>query len=109
MSIQGAVAVALVDSASGMVLDKAGGAGLDLDLAAEGNSEVVRSKMRVKEALGIKDEIEDILITLTNQYHLIRVLASDKNVFVYLVLNRATANLAMARRTLQKLEEGLVV
>jgi hypothetical protein len=110
MQIQGAVAVAIVDSASGMVLDKlGGGAGLDLDLAGEGNAEVIRAKMRVKEALGITDHIEDILITLTNQYHLIRVLGSDGNLFVYLVLNRAQANLAMARRTLQKAEEGLVV
>lgn len=110
MQIHGAVAVAVVDSASGMVLDKfGGGGGLDLDLAGEGNAEVVRAKVRVKDALGITDQIEDILITLTNQYHLIRVLGSDGNLFVYLVLNRASANLAMARRTLQKTEESLAI
>jgi hypothetical protein len=109
MAIQGAMAVALVDINSGMVLDKAGGGALDLDVAGEGNSEVVRAKLRVKEQLGIRDDIEDILITLTSQYHLIRTLSSDANVFIYLVLNRATANLAMARRSLAQVDSGLVV
>jgi hypothetical protein len=63
--------------------------------------------MRVKDALGITDDIEDILITLTNQYHLIRVLGSDGNLFVYMVLNRSQSNLALARRTLQQTETGL--
>lgn len=78
-SVEGFVAAALVDSDSGLAMAKAGGAGIDLDLAAAGNTEVVRAKRRVASALGLNDDIEDILITLGKAYHLIRPLESNKN------------------------------
>jgi hypothetical protein len=110
MDIQGAVGVALVDYGSGMMLGSAGGSpGLDLELAAAGNTEVVRAKMATMAQLGLKDEIEDILITLGTQYHLIRLVSSGKadGLFFYLALNKAQANLAMARRQLAELERQL--
>src|SRR5688500_7958165 len=110
MDITGAIAVALVDIPSGMALGKVvGTSGLDLDLAAAGSTELVRAKLNTMQELGIKGSIEDIMITLTNQYHLIRPLGSDGTVFLYLVLNKDNSNLAMARRSLQKLESSLVL
>ena len=69
----------------------------------------MRAQVNVKQQLGLKDELEDILITLTTQYHLFRVLQSDPKLYLYLVLNRSQANLAMARRALGNVEAGLVV
>ena len=63
MGIDGASASMIVDYESGMALGSAGG-GLDLDVAAAGNTEVVRAKMTTMSELGLNDEIEDILITL---------------------------------------------
>ncbi len=97
MNIDGAVGVALVDYTSGMALGVAGGTKeLDLTVAAAGNTDVVRAKLRAMEMLNLKDGIEDILITLGGQYHLIRPLTgrSGKGLFLYLALLKNRANLA---------------
>ena len=103
----GFVGVALVDSDSGMALGMLGGGPLNLEVAAAGNTEVVRAKRRVAASLGITDGIEDILITLTKQYHLIRPLESNNDLFLYVVLDRARANLALARHELKAFEQTL--
>lgn len=103
-NIKGAFAVAIVDYDSGMTLGSRGGsAEFDLDVAAPGNSEVVRAKFDVMQKLGLRETIEDILITLDTQYHLIRPIYGnpEDKMFFYLVLNRQQANLAMARRDLR--------
>ncbi|MEN8655644.1 hypothetical protein ABCR94_35000 [Streptomyces sp. 21So2-11] len=112
-AIEGALGVALVDYTSGMALGTVGGGkDLDLTVAAAGNTDVVRAKVRTMEHLGLKDEIEDILITLGSQYHLIRLLKSrstGSGLFLYLALDSSQANLAMARHQLKKIEADLDV
>lgn len=108
MTIEGALAVALVDGNSGMMLGSQG-TGIDLDVAAAGNTEVVRSKMKTMKALKLNDEIEDILITLGRQYHIIRPVASQEGLFFYVVLDRARSNLALARRKVLGIEGNLVI
>jgi hypothetical protein len=113
MNIEGASGVALVDWDSGMPLGTLGGGKyLDLDLAAAGNTEVVRAKMRTLESLHLNDSVEDILITLSKQYHLIRLLSRNDgshNLFLYLVLDRSRANLALARHHLKRIEGELAI
>ena len=113
MSIAGATGVALVDYDSGMALGTLGGGKwMNLEVAAAGNTEVVRAKLRVMASLGLNDAIEDILITLHQQYHLIRLLEPTKGnptLFLYLVLDRERANLALARHYLKRIETDLMV
>ena len=106
LKLDGALCAALVDSNSGMMLGGVG-SGVDLELAAAGNTEVVRSKLKTMKSLGLNDSIEDILITLGKQYHVIRPVQSKPGIFIYLVLDRAKSNLAMARRGCQDAESSL--
>lgn len=110
MDIDGAIGVALVDHTSGMALGLAGGGkDLDLTVAAAGNTDVIRAKLRTMEMLNLSEKIEDILITLDTQYHMIRPLTSrsGKGLFLYLALRRDRANLAMARHQLRRVEANL--
>lgn len=103
LAIEGATGTAIVDIESGMALATGGNPGFDLELAAAGNSNVVRAKLRTMSDLNVSGSIEDILITLDDQYHLIKILRDrgTAGLFVYLVLNRSTANLALARHRLR--------
>jgi hypothetical protein len=108
LEIDGCIGTCIVDSNSGMMLGAAGG-GVNLEVAAAGNTEVVRAKRKTMKALALNETIEDILITLGKQYHLIRPLSSNDALFIYLVLDRGRANLAMARHQLGAIEKDLVV
>ncbi|MCL9758530.1 hypothetical protein [Frankia sp. AiPa1] len=112
LEIGGALGVALVDFTSGMTLGTAGNPhSLDLEIAAAGNTEVIRAKLRTMESLGMQDTIEDMLISLGRQYHLIRLLQSHsgRGLFLYLVLDKNRANLALARHRLRSIESQLDV
>ena len=107
MLIDGAIGVALVDYTTGMCLGSIGGGGLDMELAAAGNTEVVRAKKKIRDQLGITDSIEDILISLDTQYHLVRMSKESPNMFFYFVLDRSKVNLAMARLILKKVDSNM--
>lgn len=107
MNIQGCVAAALVDYESGMCLGSKAN-GFPIEVAAAGNTEVIRSKLRVMNDLGIEGGITDILITLDPQYHLL-VPLSQGTLFLYVAIDRKSGNLAMARHKLAAIEKALVV
>ncbi|MGY6026238.1 hypothetical protein [Streptomyces spinosirectus] len=110
--IEGSLGAAVVDYTSGMALGTLGGSKeLDLTVAAAGNTDVIRAKVRTMEQLGLKGLIEDILITLDRQYHVIRLVKSrtGNGLFLYLVLDKANSNLAMARHQLKRVEEAIEI
>lgn len=109
--IEGFIAAAVADSNSGMTLGKVGGGpDFNIELAAASNTEVVKAKLRAMKALKLTSEkIEDILITLGTQYHLIRPLTKRPEVFIYVALDRRRANLAVARFALADAEEKLIM
>lgn len=109
-TLDGYIGACVVDANSGMMLSANGGGNvINLEVAAAGNTEVVRSKMKTMKSLGLSDVIEDILITLGKQYHLIRPLAKREGLFVYLVLDKAKANLALGRHYLTTVESEMVL
>jgi hypothetical protein len=109
MQVDGCTGCCLVDSGSGMMLGSAGGGNVNMEVAAAGNTEVVRAKRKTMKSLNLNDGIEDILITLGRQYHLIRPSAANDELFLYVVLDKSKSNLALARHMLGQVERDLVV
>ncbi|HEX4442763.1 MAG TPA: hypothetical protein VHZ81_04255 [Galbitalea sp.] len=96
VELPGARCAALVDSDSGMVLGHAG-SDAGLDIAAAANTEVVRAQLKSIGTLGSADTIDDILITMSTQYDIVRPLAANPSIFLYLAMDKNKSNLALAR------------
>lgn len=106
VELAGARCAALVDSSSGMVLGHAG-SDAELEIAAAGNTEVVRAQLKSMGTLGSKDAIDDILITLSTQYDIVRPLAANPSIFLYLTMDKNKSNLALARYKVAECEAQL--
>lgn len=107
--IGGFIGACLVDSETGLMMASEGGGALDLEAAGAANTEVVKAKLSAIEMLGLDDAIDDILITLGKQFHLIRPLEKSPTVFLYVALDKKAANLGMARVQVKKVEQGLTL
>ena len=108
MKIDGAIAAAITDFTSNRILGTAGGnEGFDVEAAARGNVMVLRAKRDVGRRLGLSGTIQDILITLDEQIHLLRPSRSFPHLFLYLAITQSHGNLALARFKLKTLEESL--
>ena len=79
--LEGFIGACLVDSGTGLMLASRGGGPINLEAAAALNSQVVRAEQQVIETLGTQDRIEDILITVGKQIHLIRPFEKAPDVF----------------------------
>ena len=102
--IGGFIGSCLVDSDSGLMLASEGGGKLDMEAAAALNTQVVKAKLEAIASLGLDDHIDDILITLGKQIHLIRPLENNPTTFLYVALEKKGANLGMVRMQVKKVE-----
>jgi len=96
LSFDGALCVAVVDSDSGMILGKAG-SGVEMDLAAANASVILRARLASTKALGTKEKIDDMLISLSSQVQIIHPLPNNPSIFTYLIGDKSKSSLAMAR------------
>jgi hypothetical protein len=96
IAFDGAMSVALVDGDTGMILGNAGIAE-DLELAAAGASVMLRARRATVTTLGLDDEVEDLLVTLSTQLQIIRPLAKNPKIFLYMIVDKERSSLAMAR------------
>jgi serine/threonine protein kinase len=107
--IGGFIAGCLVDAESGLMVASEIVGNFDIETAAAANVEVVRAKQNAMSILGLKDHIEDILISLGGQLHLIRPLEKAPTMFIYCALDRKTANLGLARAQVKKVEQAIKI
>ena len=99
--LPGLLAVAVVDISSGMSLASHSNSSINPDTAAAYNTEVVKQKQKAIQALKLQGEtIDDVLITLNNQLHLLKIVNEGKK-FIYLVVSSRDTNLAIAREVVR--------
>ena len=108
MEIRGTVGAAIVDYDTGMTLGTKGGGDIDMELAAAGKTEVVRSERTMNKNLEGDEAINDILITLDDHYHLIKIFRTG-DIFTFLIMDREKANLALARRLMDGIDSRLEI
>lgn len=98
--LNGFIAASIADIDSGMTLVlRSNRPDFDLAAASAFNSEMVKMKVKTIEALGLNSKLEDMLLTLDDQIHLIKLL--DDNTFMYLAVDSAQSNLGIVRRAVQ--------
>lgn len=101
-NVAGFIAVAVTEIKTGMSYTALSvDPSFDAELAAAYNLEVVKAKMSTIKALGLNEEVEDIMITLTNQIHIISVSTSGEY-FIYLAVDSTKANLGLTKAILKK-------
>ena len=105
--ISGFIGASVVDLDSGMTLAvRTTRSDFDLAAASAYNSEVVKQKLKTIKALNLKSNLEDMLLTLSDQIHLIKLLSPTS--FIYLAADKSTTNLAIVRNTVSKYASEMV-
>jgi predicted regulator of Ras-like GTPase activity (Roadblock/LC7/MglB family) len=103
----GFIAASLVDLDSGMTLAiKASRTDFDLTAASAYNSELVKQKLKIMKTLGLTGTIEDMLITLSDQIHLVKLIGP--NTFLYLAVDKKQSNIALVRSAVNKHANTLI-
>ncbi|MDK4679569.1 hypothetical protein [Kingella negevensis] len=102
MDIEGALATSIVDSTNGFMLGSKSRVNslIDLEYASAGNTELYHAKQKIMKALNINEKIEDFLITLESQYHILMPIPQISGAFIYFVMDKENGTLALARRKL---------
>ena len=72
----------------------------DLTAASAYNSELVKQKLKIMRTLGLNGSMEDMLITLTDQIHLVKLIGGA--MFLYLAVDRRQSNLAIVRNAVAR-------
>ena len=99
--LPGFMAASLVDLESGMTLGlKSNRPDFDLAAASAYNSEMVKQKLKIMRALNLKTNLEDMLLTLGDQIHVIKMVGPT--MFIYLAADRSASNLAIVRNVINK-------
>ena len=99
--VPGFIAAALVDIESGMTLGVySRRPDFDLSAASAYNSELVKQKQKIMQAIGLDSSLEDMVMTLSDQLHMIKLI--NGNFFLYIASDRAATNLALVRNAVAK-------
>lgn len=107
--VDGFLGAALYDMDAGVCVSSVDKGAGEMERAVAGHVELLQAKRRTISKLQLEDELEDIVITLGRQYHLLRLCRRRSQLFFFLTLDRTKANLAMARYLLSDVERDIVL
>jgi hypothetical protein len=103
----GFIAASMVDLDSGMTLAvKSVRSDFDLTAASAYNSELVKQKLKIMKTLGLTGTVEDMLITISDQIHLVKLI--NNSTFLYMAVDRKQSNVAIVRTTVNRHLEKFV-
>jgi CheY-like chemotaxis protein len=114
--VEGALATLLAEIRTGAVTAAAVGArSVDLEAAAAGAAELARCKSAVEEKMGLREAVEEVVLTSARHYYLIhylihypaRPLGAGEELFLLMILDRRKADLAAAQSALAAIAETL--
>ncbi len=97
MELKGSMAASLIDWENDSVLGTKTKVDFDINTASKGNAKVVKANMNTIHDISPQSAIEDILITFTNQTHVIHIIASRPELCLYIALDSEKSSLALAR------------
>ena len=60
----------------------------------------MKQKLKIMKALNLKTTLEDVILTLGDQIHFIKIISPT--MFIYLAADRASANIAIVRNVVNK-------
>jgi len=107
--IEGLLGCAVVDAATGFTLASQGREGepVRVELAAAGSVQVLRAHQQASTNMGLDDDIEEIMTSAGNRHHVLRAVARHKGLFLFALLDKRRANLALVRYKLMEAEQSL--
>jgi hypothetical protein len=106
--VDGFVGAAVLDAAALSLKGVEGRtSAIDLEVAVNGNAEVLAAIQSTLPDLDSEESVSDIVITLREQWHLIRPVKRRESVSLYLVIGRMEGNLVLARLRLAEVERQL--
>ncbi len=107
-NVPGYIATAVTEVATGVCyVSHSNSDKFDPEIASAFNLEVAKAKQNAIKALNLDSKIQDILITLDGQIHIID-LSENGDYFIYLAVDSTKANLGMTRALLKKYKKDIV-
>lgn len=103
MNIEGALGAAMAAWELDHTLGALGTLGPPQEVVISGNCRVMRALLMTMTRLGMRTSIDDVLITLDEQLHILVPLPRHDELFLYLVVDRARGNLALTRHRVRKI------
>lgn len=107
-NVSGFIAVSITEVKTGIsYYSLSANSSFDPELASAYNLEVVKAKLNAIKALGLDQKIENIMINLSSQIHIIDI-SEAGDYFIYLAVDANKVNLGMTKALLNKYKQDII-